>query len=114
MSIVDSLLNNAYQDTQVLLKSDEVGDVFSIPRDVDFLFRCADRKKAETVCSFIRDNHYGSAKVSESESGFSIEVVSHMPVTQNVICSISALMCCIGAIFEVEYDGWGSTIQRAA
>ena len=114
MALVDDLLDNAFQDTQVLLKNDELGDVLSTPRDVDFLFRCADAKKAEIVCSFVNDNQYGRAKVQEDDGAFSVLLVSHMPITQNVLCSVSALMCCIATIFEVEYDGWGSPIQRAA
>jgi hypothetical protein len=114
VAIVEDLLNNAYQDTQVLLKNDDLGDVLSVPRDVDFLLLCGEKQKAETVCSFIQDNQYGTATVQESEAGFNVVVVSHMPITQNVICAVSALMCCVAAIFGVEYDGWGSPIQRAA
>ena len=114
MPIVDDLLRNAYEDTQLLLKNDQRGDVLSIPRDVDFLLRAPDEEKARTVCSFIQDNQYGSATVQEDDGKFSVLVVIHMPITQNILCSVSALMCCISAIFGMEYDGWGSVIQSAA
>jgi hypothetical protein len=76
--------------------------------------------RVKTVCSerrrggFVGDNQYGVATVQEDDGGLSVLVVSHMPITQNVICSVSALMRCLAAIFDVEYDGWGSTIQRSA
>jgi|GEM_PF-3875287 len=34
-----------------------------------------------------------------------------MPITQPVICSVSALMVCLARLFSVEYDGWGSVVQ---
>ncbi len=114
MPIVEDLLKTAYEDTQLLIKNDQLGDVLSVPRDVDFVLRAPDEGKARTVCSFIQDNRYGKASVSEESGGFIVEVVIHMPITQNVVCSVSALMCCIAGIFGLEYDGWGSVIKRAA
>ena len=42
--VVEALLDNAYQDSVLLQGNDEKGDVFSIPRDVDFLYYALDRK----------------------------------------------------------------------
>ena len=114
MHIVDNLLRNAYEDTQLLIKNDQLGDVLSVPRDVEFLLRAPDEQKAQTVCSFIQDNQYGAATVQEDEGNFSVLVVIHMPITQNIVCSVSALMSCLAAIFGMEYDGWGSVIKSAA
>jgi hypothetical protein len=113
LPIVDDLLRNAYEDTQLLLRNDQLGDVLSVPRDVDFLLRAPDEEKARTVCSFIQDNQYGSAAVQEADGKFSVLVVIHMPITQNIVCSVSALMCCIAAIFGMEYDGWGSVVKMS-
>lgn len=112
MSLVDTLLTAAYEDTQLLIKNDTLGDVFSKTRDVDFLLRSPDEKKAETVCSFVNDNQYGKAKVERYDTDFGVLVTVNMPATQSLICSVSALMCCLAALFSVEYDGWGTTIQR--
>jgi predicted RNA-binding protein (virulence factor B family) len=114
MPLVDSLLNAAYQDTQLLLKNDKLGDVLSKSRDVEFLLRTQDKTRADTVCSFINDNQYGVAKVESDDEGFGILVTVNMPSTQQLLCSVSALMCCLSELFSVEYDGWGTTIQRAA
>jgi regulator of RNase E activity RraB len=114
LPIVDDLLRNAYQDTQLLIKNDQLGDVLSTPRDVEFLLRAPDEQKALTVCSFITDNQYGTAEVQEDQGSFSVLVIIHMPITQNLICSVSALMSCLAAIFGMEYDGWGSVVKRAA
>ena len=109
MAIVDVLLRNAYEDTQLLLKNDSLGDQLSVPRDVDFLLRTHDEEKARVVCSFINDNQYGAAKVQGTE----VLVVIHMPIQQNIICSVSALMACVAQIFGAEYDGWGSELRKA-
>ena len=109
MAIVDVLLRNAYEDTQLLLKNDSLGDQLHVPRDVDFLLRASDVEKASLVCSFINDNQYGSAKVQ----GINVLVVIHTPIQQNIIYSISGLMACISEIFGLEYDGWGSELRKA-
>ncbi|MFD2232156.1 ribonuclease E inhibitor RraB [Alkalimarinus sediminis] len=112
MSVVDALLDNAYQDTQLLIGNDEKGDNFLIPRDVDFVLYATDEEKADTVSSFINDNRYGQASYTENEDKFRIIVVVNMPSTQNLICSVSGLMTCIGELFGVEYDGWGCTLEN--
>lgn len=114
MPLVDTLLQTAYEDTQLLLKNDKLGDKFSVRRNVDFVLRTGDGERAETVASFINDNQYGSATVKQVEDEHRVLVAIHMPTTQNVLCSVSALMACLAELFSVEYDGWGSTIQRDA
>ncbi len=112
MSVTDALLKNAYEDTQLLIKNDSLGDVFSIPRDVDFVLKCDDRKKAEIVASFILDNRYGLPSIGESDSGFRVVVTVNMPTTQNVLCSVSGLMACLSKLFDLDYDGWGCVVQH--
>ena len=104
MAIVDALLRNAREDMQLLLKSGSLGDQLDVPRDVDFLLRAPDVERAHLVYDFINDNRYGSAEVQ----GADICVIIHMPIKQNIICSISALTACISEIFELEYGGGGT------
>jgi Regulator of ribonuclease activity B len=113
MAVVDDLLRNAHEDTELLKKNDALGDNFSIARDVDFVIKTPDRGKAEIIRSFAEDNQYGVARVEEGEREFRVLVVINMPITQHVLCSVSALMVCIAALFGAEYDGWGCTIQRS-
>ncbi|WP_027330329.1 ribonuclease E inhibitor RraB [Marinimicrobium agarilyticum] len=111
MSVVDALLDNAYQDTQLLIVNDEKGDDFKIPRDVDFVFYTTDKQKADTVAGFVSDNNYGSAFISTQGDNYVVRVVVNMPSTQHVICCTSGLMACIAQLFGVEYDGWGCVLQ---
>ncbi len=112
MATIDLLLENAYQDTQLLLKNGELGDEFSKTRDVDFVLKTGDRQRAELVCSFMNDNQYGACRVEEGALGeLRVVTVVHMPATQHLICSVSGLMVCVGALFNVEYDGWGCIVQ---
>lgn len=111
MKLVDTLLRIAHEDTQLLIKNDQLGDTFRVSRDVDFLLKAPTAEKASTVCSFINDNQYGAARVQDQTD---ILVVIHMPIEQNIICSVSALMACIAELFGLEYDGWGCVIQKAA
>lgn len=110
-SIVDVLLETSQADTDLLLKNDARGDVLATPRSVDFLLRAPTAEKAELVANFINDNRYGVATTSSDEHGHRVAVIVEMPITQHVLCSVSGLMACIGKIFGVEYDGWGSIIQ---
>jgi hypothetical protein len=111
-SVVEALLNTAYQDSVLLEGNDEKGDIFSIPRDVDFLFYAPDKEKGELVASFINDNCYGEAGYYQSEENHCIKVIINTPIEQNIINSISGLMVCIAEIYGLEYDGWGCELQR--
>ncbi len=113
--IVDCLLDNAYQDTQVLLVNEKEGDQFAVPRDVDFVFRTDDKAKAETVSSFIKDNRYAdSTAIVQNGQHSELRVTVHMPLRQPVLCSVSALMACLSEVFDIEYDGWSADIKRAS
>ena len=114
MPLVDTLLTTAYEDTQLLTKNDKLGDNFSTFREVDFLLKSSDLGRAETACSFINDNRYGNAVVQEDDMGAGVLIKVNMPTTQNVLCSVSALMACLAELFSLEYDGWGTTIQTEA
>jgi len=110
-STVRLLLETAKADTDLLMAKDSHGDVFTIPRQVDFLFRAPTAEKAKLVASFINDNRYGEATASSDDHGHRVQVLITMPITQNVICSVSGLMACISKLFEIDYDGWGSVTQ---
>ena len=112
-SIIELLLDTAKSDTDLLLKNDARGDVLAVPRPVDFLLRAPTAEKAQLVADFINDNRYGDASVASDEGGHRVTVVIEMPITQHVLCSVSGLMACIGKIFDVEYDGWGSVLKTA-
>ena len=112
MPLVDTLLETARQDTNLLLKNDGLGDDFTVPRPVDFLLVAKEEQKAGLVASFINDNRYGSAKVENTGTEFRVQVVVNMPTTQNVLCSVSGLMACIAALYGIMYDGWGCVIQK--
>ncbi|GAB2923714.1 ribonuclease E inhibitor RraB [Rheinheimera gaetbuli] len=109
--IIESLLDNAYQDTQLLIGNDQKGDDLSIARDVDFTLYAKDRGKGELVASFINDNNYGVATYEEVSDNHRITVVINMPTTQNLICTVSGLMTCLAALYELEYDGWGFALK---
>ena len=112
MSVIDTLLTAAYEDTQLLIKNNELGDDFSIPRDVEFVLRVREKEKAETISSFVQDNQYGVPHIEEAENDFRVVVTISMPITQQVLCSVSGLMGCLSEIFGAEYDGWGCVIRR--
>ncbi|WP_165838506.1 ribonuclease E inhibitor RraB [Pokkaliibacter plantistimulans] len=94
--------------------ADQKGDQFSIPRDVDFVFYASERGKAETVARFVQDNRYDSTLITPTEEGrVRLVVTVNMPTTQSVLCSVSALMACLSALFGIDYDGWGCVLQAA-
>lgn len=113
-TMVELLMDTAAADTELLLRNDAKGDVLATPRAVDFVFRAPDAEKAVLVADFINEHHYGAARVDGDADGRRFLVTIEMPITQPVINSVSGFMACLGRLFEVEYDGWGSVIQPAA
>ena len=117
MHLVEILLKNSEQDRKVLDHNASIGDRMEEPRDIDFAFHSRDEGQAKTVGSFFIDNHYGMPKlelVDDPKFGrfYRLTVVIKAPATEHIVCSISGLMACIGAIFGIEYVGWGSFVQN--
>jgi len=113
MTLFDLLTQTAKADTDLLRQSDEAGDVFAAPREVDFAFESAERENAQDFAEFVNGKQYGVAKVTELEAGrFRILVLITMPITQHLICSVSGFMLCLSRIFLIEYQGWGSVLQK--
>jgi hypothetical protein len=116
MSLVDSLLNTADSDRDLLRKNQAIGDISSIPRDLDFVLYAKDQEKAELVCSFVHDNSYGRASyqsVPENPEGsrHRIMVQVFMPTAEHAVCAVSGLMVCLAKLYDLEYDGWGCSIK---
>ena len=112
--VVEALMENAKQDTELLYSLDEKGDDFSVPRDIDFLFCAPSQDRGELVTSFINDYRFGEATYYETEDRHCIRVVINMPPTQNQICSVSGFMTCIAQLYDLEYDGWGCVVQKTS
>ena len=112
MSLFDLLHENAAADNDLLRSSDSQGDVFANPRDVDFAFKTSDKISAQDLCDFVNGKNFGRAHVDANDPELIwVIVVIHTPITQNVICSLSGFMLCLGRLFKVDYDGWGSVVQ---
>jgi hypothetical protein len=113
MTMFDLLTQTAESDTDLLRKKDELGDVFTTPREVDFAFESAERERASDFVEFVNGKSYGTAKVSEIENNrFRILVLITMPITQHLICSVSGFMHCLSRLFQIDYQGWGSIVQK--
>jgi len=112
MHIIDELRENALADIDLLRKNDARGDMFTESRDVDFAFKTSDRKRAETLYDSIKEMNFGNPSIRIDDNGLSwIVNVIHMPITQSVLSCVSGFMVCLGKLFQVEFDGWGSVIQ---
>jgi hypothetical protein len=110
----DLLAQTAVADTDLLRKNDELGDIFTTPREVDFAFETAEKERAGDFAEFVNGKSYGKAEVSEIEPNrFRILVLIRMPVTQHLVCSVSGFMLCLSRLFQIDYQGWGSVIQKA-
>jgi regulator of RNase E activity RraB len=113
MTMFDLLTRTAEADTDLLRKNDELGDVFSQARQVDFAFETVERKRADDFAEFVIGQSYGTAEVTEMEEGrFRILVAITMPINQHIICCVSGFMLCLSRLFQVDYQGWGSVVQR--
>jgi hypothetical protein len=113
MNLFEARHENALADNDLLKLNDSSNDNFTIPRDVDFAFKTANRENAQDFCEYINGKNFGLAKFEEIKTELHILVVIHMPITQHLICSVSGFMLCLSRVFKIEYDGWGSVIQKS-
>jgi hypothetical protein len=115
MTLFELLTETAKADRNLLIKNDALGDDFDKPREVDFAFESIKRENAEDLAEFINGKSYGAAKVSETDSGhYRVIVLITMPINQFIINSVSGFMLCLSRLFIVDYQGWGSVIQRSS
>jgi hypothetical protein len=113
MAMFDLLTETAKSDTELLRSNDGLGDAFAKPREVDFSFETRERDRAEDFAEFVNGKQYGIAKVTTLEDGqFRVLVLITMPITQHLICSVSGFMLCLSRIFQIDYQGWGSVVQK--
>ena len=112
MNFTEILLDTARADTELLLANDKRGDTLVTRRNVTFLLVAPDNDKALLVANFVDDNRYGQVAVENDQGKHSVYVQINMPIDQHIICCVSGLMACIAKIFEVEYKGWNSKVQR--
>ena len=116
MHVVERLLENAIEDNKVLIQNQKMGDQTSIARDIDFTLYAEDEQRANLVKNFIVDNRYGKPTVKRTEYRgqvrWQLQVIVHAPATENVVHTLSAFMVCLAELYKLEYDGWGSTLQK--
>ncbi len=112
MSVIQKIMESSETDTDVLRRLDSEGDNFTAVREVDFTFICPDMNKAEVVAGFLGDYQFGRSEIINEQDQWEVLVQIDMPVTQNVLLSISAFMTCIAELYGVEYDGWGCVAQN--
>ena len=113
MNMFELLHQTAVADTDLLRKNDKMGDIFTIAREVDFAFETADRERADDFAEFLNGKSYGKATVRKiTDNDFRVIVLITMPITQHVIGCVSGFMLCLSRLFQIEYLGWGSVIQK--
>ena len=115
-SIVQSLMDTAVADSQLLVTNQEAGDRADIPRDIDFVLYAKDEEKAKLVASFVTDYRYGRPAVERVEHrgvvSWRLLITIHAPTTENVVMTLSAFMVCLSQLYGLDYDGWESDIKR--
>jgi hypothetical protein len=113
MTMFELLHHTAKADTDLLRKNDELGDIFTTAREVDFAFETSDRRRADDFAEFVNGKNYGRAATSKIADGqFRVLVLITMPITQHLIGSVSGFMLCLSRLFQIEYLGWGSVVQK--
>ena len=112
MTMFERLHHNALLDTDLLRKNDELGDILTVTREVDFAFETDDRERGDDLAEFVNGKNYGAATVSEITDGhFRVLVLITMPITQYLISCVSGFMLCLSRLCQVDL-GWGSAIQK--
>jgi hypothetical protein len=113
-NFIQELLSSVSKaDRDVLHKSKEYGDVFRIPRPVEFFIYAGTEQQARKVAEFLSDSYSVEIHVGSSAGKYLVKVTIMMPIEEPVICSVSGFMACLCASFGVEYDGWGSPVVKS-
>jgi hypothetical protein len=116
MSFLKILMDTAVEDSKVLVTNQEVGDRPEIPRDIEFRFYAKTEERAQLVASFVTDFRYGrpTVEASEYEGGvrWLLIVTIHAPTAVNVVMTLSGFMVCLSQLYDLDYDGWESSIER--
>lgn len=116
MSFVKLLIDTALADSQLWFKHRELGDRAELPRDIDFALYAKNEERAKLVASFVTDYRYGRPAVQRVEHRGAISwrliITIHAPATENVVMTLSAFMVCLAQLYQLDYEGWGSTILK--
>ena len=103
MTMFELLQQTAVADTDLLRKNDELGDIFTTAREVDFAFETGDKERADDFAEFVNGKSYGVAKVREMADGdFQVLVLITMPITQHLIGCVSGFMLCLSRLFQID------------
>jgi len=114
MTMFDRLYHNALGDTELLRKNDELGDVFTIPREVDFAFETGDGQRANDFAEYVNGKNFGMAAVTKiTDDRFRVLILITMPITQHLIGCVSGFMVCLSRLFQIDYLCWGSVVQKS-
>ena len=113
MTMFELLTQDALTNTDLLRQNDKLGDIFTTAREVDYAFETDDRERADDFAEFVNGKSYGTAAVSKLADGrFRVLVLMTMPITQHLIGCVSGFMLCLGRLFQIDYLGWGSVVQK--
>jgi hypothetical protein len=116
MSLVKLLMDTAVEDNKLLAKNQELGDRPEISRDIDFVLYAKNEERAKLVASFVTDYRYGKPSVERVEHRgtvlWRLLITIHAPTTENIVMTLSAFMVCLSQLYDLDYDGWGSTIRK--
>ncbi len=116
MSVVELLMDTAVEDSKVLVLNQNVGDRPEIPRDIDFVFYAKNEERAKLVADFVTDYRYGRPMVEQVEHegtvSWRLMVTIFAPTTENVVMTLSAFMVCLSQLYDLDYDGWSSSIKK--
>ena len=114
--MVKLLIDTAVADSRLWFKNRELGDRAETPRDIDFVLYAKNEERANLVASFVKDYRYGKPAVQRVEHrgviAWRLVITIHAPATENVIMTLSAFMVCLSQLYQLDYDGWGSVIQK--
>ena len=114
MTIFELLHDNAVADTDLLRKSDSLGDVFTTAREVDFAFETTDGQRASDFAEYVNGKSYGAAAVKEIKvDHFQVLVLITMPITQNPIGCVSGFMVLPQSIVPDRLFGLGISRSEA-
>src|SRR4051812_21849612 len=110
MSFVERLHQQLAADEATWRALQDAGDRSSARRAIEYQLTCATEDNLGALGYLLEQMGVGEAQLVESGDGFALQVSVQSPAEWSEIAKTSLLMKCLATAFQVEYQGWGSSV----
>ncbi|NVJ59030.1 MAG: ribonuclease E inhibitor RraB [Gammaproteobacteria bacterium] len=114
MTAIESLIEQRVSmDKKTLLALKEAGDDEQIVRYIDHSFTSGSEHSLEKLLQSLEKMNFGGLKILPQEGDYFLLECFSIDCTEfHAVNKTSVLMTMLAEQFEVEYDGWGTSVAN--